>query len=293
MIRELSNHEVDALHYELLEKDIISAAEKLPPFPDVAWKVTSLIKRMAPIKEIEEAIKFDQVITARILRLSQSVYYGRRHEVRSLQDAILLLGSKRLIQAIIAACATHYYGINSSRDDRELWEHSITTALVSEIISRRMNQKRVLTIYTAALLHDIGKTVLNVYAKIYLHSSLREIRGESDFVKAERRALGIDHQELGAIISKKWNFPSEITAAIEHHHNPDGAGQFQDIASVIYISDQIAISSADTRGNGRYRIVPETDAIFKRYGITHSMIDECILELENNLEGVRQVLGAE
>ncbi|MHC1729135.1 MAG: HDOD domain-containing protein [Syntrophobacteraceae bacterium] len=293
MIRELSNHEVDALHYELLVKDITAAAEKLPPFPDVAWKVTSLIKKMAPIKEIEEAIKFDQVITARVLRLSQSVYYGRSHNVRSLQDAILLLGSKRLIQAIIAACATHYYSSSNSRDDRELWEHSITAALISEIIARRLDQKRVLTIYTAALLHDIGKTVLNVYAKIYLHSSLREIRGESDFVKAERRALGIDHQELGAIVSRKWNFPTEITAAIEHHHNPDNAGQFQEIASIIYLADQLAISSTNTRGNARYQIVPESDAIFKRYGFTRSMIDDCLQELESNLEGVRQVLGAE
>jgi len=97
MIRELSNNEVKALHYELVMKDIIAAAEKLPPFPDIAWKVTSLIKREAPMTDIEDVIKYDQVIAARILRLAQTAYYGRRSEIRSLKDAILLLGNKRLL----------------------------------------------------------------------------------------------------------------------------------------------------------------------------------------------------
>ena len=110
MIRELSEHEIDALHYELLVKDIVAAAEKLPPFPDIAWKIISLVKAMAPVKEIEELIRYDQAITAKILRLGNSVYYGRQYDIRSLKDAILLLGNKRLIQVVIAACATRYFG---------------------------------------------------------------------------------------------------------------------------------------------------------------------------------------
>ena len=292
MIRELSEHEIDALHYELLVKDIIGAAEKLPAFPDIAWKVISLVNGMAPVKQIEDTIRYDQAITAKILRLGNSVYYGRQYEVRSLKDAILLIGNKRLIQVVIAACATRYFGNGCSPDECELWEHSVITALISEIVARRLNRKGILTLYTAALLHDIGNTVLNHYSRIYLHSSLREMTGGSNIVRSERRALGIDHQELGGIIARKWKFPADLTAAIEHHHNPEKAGQFVEITSMVYLSDLLAVAfqKKDEKQLSK-GIDVESDPILKKYSITHKMIDDFQIELETSSEGVRQALG--
>jgi putative nucleotidyltransferase with HDIG domain len=293
MIRELSGHEIDALHYELLVKDIVAAAEKLPPFPDIAWKIISLVKKMAPVKEIEELIGYDQVIAARILRLGNSVYYGRQNAAGSLKDAILLLGDKRLIQAVIAACATLYFRSGSSRDEQELWEHSVSTALISEIVARRINYSGILTLYTAALLHDIGNTVLNLYSRIYLQSSLRELRGESDVVRAERRALGIDHQELGGIIARKWKFPPEIAAAIEHHHNPEKAARYEEITSMVYLADSLAVlfSKKDDRPSSKV-IDPESDPVFKKFSITRKMIDDFQNELVIGMAGVVQALSA-
>ena len=106
-----------------------------------------------------------------------------------MREAILLLGDRRLLQVVIAACATLYYGPGNSQDERELWEHSVNSALLSEIVARQLQHTPVLTLYTASLLHDIGITILSLYAKIYLHSNLREIRGETDIIRTERRAL--------------------------------------------------------------------------------------------------------
>ena len=294
MIRELSNHEINALHYELLMKDIKAAAEKIPPFPDIAWKVMSLIKRMAPIREIEEAIRYDQAITAKLLTFGRSVYYGRRYEVNSLQDAILLLGNKRLVQILITTCAGRYFSETGAchADERELWEHSVATALMAEIVSRRFNRKKILTIYTAALLHDIGKTVLNIYARIYLHSSLSEWRSDKGFVEGERRALGIDHQELGGIIARNWKFPPEITAGIEHHHDPQKAGQNREIASMVYVADKLAVCFSGEKNDPGFKgIDPEGDAIFRNFGITGEMIDSFRAELEKSVENVMQMLA--
>ena len=293
MIRELSSHEIDALHYELLVKDIVVAAEKLPPFPDIAWKIISLVKAMAPIKEIEELIGYDQVISARVLQLGNSVYYGRQYDVHSLKDAILLLGNKRLIQVVIAACAIRYYEAGSSQDDRELWEHSVTTALTSEIVARRIHFDGILTLYTAALLHDIGNTILNLYSRIYLQSSLREIKGESDAVRAERRALGIDHQELGGIIARNWKFPPEIAAAIEHHHNPEKAGRYEEITSLVHLADLLARSFEKKNDKQQNKGIDlESDPIFKKFNITRKMADEFQNELETGMAGVMVALGS-
>lgn len=294
MIRELSGHEIDALHYELLVKDIVSAAEKLPPFPDIAWRIVSLVKAMAPVTKVVELINYDQAIAARILRLANSAYYGRRYNVRSLKDAIILLGNKRLIQAVMAACATNYFVRTNSRDERELWEHSVTTALLSEIVARRLNYNEIFTLYTTALLHDIGKTILDLYSKIYLQSSLREIRGENDTVRAERRALGIDHQELGGVIARKWNFPPDIAAAIEHHHNPEKAGKYERITSLVYLADLLAVSFSTKSDKKRNKeIDPESDPIFNKLNITRKMIDDFGNELEIGMSEVVRTLSSE
>jgi len=293
MIRELSEHEIDALHYELLVKDIVAAAEKLPPFPDIAWKIISRVKNMAPVKEIEDIIKYDPAVMAKILQLGNSAYYGRQYDVRSLKEAIVLIGNKRLIQVVMAACAIRYFGSGRSKDERELWEHSVATALIAEIVARRLNYNGLLTLYTAALLHDIGNTILNLYSRIYLQSSLREIMGDSDIVRSERRALGIDHQELGGMIARNWKFPSDITTAIEHHHDPEKAGQFEEITSLVYAADLLAVTFKKKNEERRNKeIDPESDPILKKLNIKREMIEDIKVEFEVGMEGVRQALSA-
>jgi putative nucleotidyltransferase with HDIG domain len=292
MLRELSGHEIDALHYELLVKDIVAAAEKLPPFPDIAWKIISLVKEMAPVKEIEELIIYDQAIGAKILRLANSVYYGRQYYIRSLKEAMLLLGDKRLVQAVMAACSTSYFIRDGSTDEQELWEHSVTTALISELIARRIKFEGVLTLYTTALLHDIGKTILHLYSKIYLQSSLSEIRGESDVIRGERRALGIDHQELGGIIARKWKFAPDIATAIGNHHNPEKAGEYEELTSLVYLANLLAVSFAKKKDKGPPDgIDPESGPILKRFGISGKMIEGFRSEIEISMGGIVRALG--
>lgn len=293
MIRELSDHEVSALHYELLLKDIVATAEKLPPFPDIVWKVMPLIRNMASVEEIEAVIRFDQVITARILSLSQSAYYGRRSKVSSIHDAILILGGQKLVQVIMIACAARYYQGSVSGynlNERELWEHSVAAAILSEKISRKLRLKKRLTIYTASLLHDIGKTVLDLYAKIYLHTSLNEITDDGvRLIDVERKALGIGHQELGEIIARRWQFPPEVVVAIGHHHDPDSASTDRDVVSVVYIANEMANAMAR---DGQVENPPrlDEDPHFIRLGIDRASIDQLQTDLSSDMEEIRQFL---
>jgi putative nucleotidyltransferase with HDIG domain len=294
MIRQLNDDEVRALHYELLMKDIITAAEKLPPFPDVVWKVMSLLRRTAPISEIEAVIKYDPMITSRIIALSQSVYYGRRYDVGSLRDAILVLGDQKLMQVLMTACALRYFqGEKSGRasSERKLWKHSVATAIMSELVARRLKHSKVLTIYTAGLLHDIGKIVLDLYARIYLGASLRQIEErDTQSIAAERRALGIDHQELGEKIARRWRFPQDVTAAIGRHHSPKPDASKEDVATAIYVADRI-VRTLEEDSAGTEPFDPEKDAAFVKLGITPRIIEGLQANLSEALSGVGQLLS--
>ena len=151
-------------------EEILKAAERLPPFPAVIWKVTALLRRMAPVREIESVIKYDQAIAAKVLAMSRSAYYARRYAIGSLSDAIVALGDQQLIRVVMTACAARYFESEISGyelKEGEMWQHAVATALIAETVARRLGQKKVLTIYTAALLHDIGKAVLSFYVKTY------------------------------------------------------------------------------------------------------------------------------
>jgi putative nucleotidyltransferase with HDIG domain len=293
MIRELNKNEVDALHYELLWKHIFELAKRIPPFPDIVWKATSLIRKAAPIKEIEAVIKYDQAIAAKVLALSQSVYYRRRSEVSSIQDAILVLGGQKLIQVIMTVCADNYFKGKISGHpvtDRDLWQHSVAVGLAGEMVGRHLRHRKVLSIYTASLLHDIGKTILDLYAKIYLNTSLRQMRNEGIlFIEAERRAIGIDHQELGEIIALRWQFPPEVVVAIGNHHSPHKAQSDRDIAAIVYVANRI-VMDMNEQNRKLDPIAPESDEYFKQFGITSQVVERFQSELGGALEGIHLYL---
>jgi putative nucleotidyltransferase with HDIG domain len=273
--------------------EIMAAAEKLPPFPDIIWRVTPLIRRMAPVAQIEDVIKYDQAITARVLALSQSSQYARRGGGSTLRDAITTLGDDQLLEVIITACASRYFTGNASGYDLregELWEHAVSVGLLAEIVSKRLGWKNTLTAYTAGLLHDIGKTVLNYHVKTYFDSILTLVReSKLSFLDAEREVLGVDHEQLGGIIAKNWRFPRDITTAIEYHHRPDQATEYQPIVALIYIVNRMVSALGIGCGVDGF-LQPNQDQAFVQLGITSRMVEEFLIDLVEAQERTKQFL---
>ncbi len=290
----MSCNEVKALHYELLLKDILASAEKLPPFPDVVWKVMSLLKKTAPVQEIEQVIQYDPVITARVLMLSQSAFYGRKSRVSSLREAIFVLGNQKLMQVVLTCCASRFFqrrANGSDKDERELWYHSVASAVTGETLARQLKHKKILTIYTACLLHDIGKTVLNQYAKVYLH--LRVTNPKLDgkgLVSAERKTLGIDHQELGELIARRWQFPKEVVEAIGHHHNPLAVRNDTELAMFTYVADRI-VNDMDKDYAETNPLRPEEDQVFAHWKLNAEDVEKLQNKIVDAMEGIQHFLS--
>jgi putative nucleotidyltransferase with HDIG domain len=290
----MSCNEVKALHYELLLKDILASAEKLPPFPDVVWKVMSLLRKTAPVQEIEQVIQYDPVITARVLMLSQSAFYGRKTRVSSLREAIFVLGNQKLMQVVLTSCASRFFQSRpngSDGEERELWYHSVAAAVTGETLARQLKHKKVLTIYTACLLHDIGKTVLNQYARLYLH--LRVTNPKLDgkgLISAERKTLGIDHQELGELIARRWQFPKEVVEAIGHHHNPLSVKHDPDLAMLAYIADRI-VNDMDKEYAETNPLDPEEDQVFAHWKLDAEDVEKLQNKIVDAMEGIQHFLN--
>lgn len=225
---------------------IIEQCDRLPPFPAVINRALSLMNNpRSSVQDIVEAIQYDQAITANVLKVCNSAYYGLRHPIGSLKDAVLYLGFSQLLEILLSSMsgsmmikAVAGYDLEAG----ELWKHSVSSALLSQIISRRLNREPSPFVFTAALIHDIGKVILSSFVGEQVEAIRARVQEKKiTFLEAEKEVLGIDHAELSAVITEKWNFPKPIVTAIRYHHTPLIAVSEIDTVYLIYLSDLIAI----------------------------------------------------
>lgn len=275
--------------------EILRVAEQLPPFPDVVQKVMPLLERMAPVEEIEAVIQYDQVIAAKVLALARSPHYTRTQPARSLKEAIVSLGQRALVEVILAACSARFqdHAVQGyDLRDGELWEHAVGTAIMADRIAETIGSAERLTAYTAGLLHDIGKTVLNHYVDHYLDRIIQTIKKQKEsFLEAERDILGIDHQELGGLIATRWNFPPSVVSGIAHHHSPQESTANGQVAAVVYAANRMVASMGIGAGVDGF-LNPNQDHVFETLGLDVRTTEKLMADVFVALEETKKFLSA-
>jgi putative nucleotidyltransferase with HDIG domain len=226
---------------------ILRSVENLPAFPEAVQKVVTLLKNEEySVADVAGVIRYDQGITANILKMSNSAYFGASSKVRSIQDAVICLGQKNLLRVLETACSATFFrkaGGGYVSDASELWEHSVAVALMSQILSRHIQKRDDAVLYTAALLHDVGKVILGQYVR-ESSARIRNLVAASgySFLEAEEQVVGINHADLGGRIAERWRFPGDIRDAIAHHHRPDSLGDASaTIPWLVYLADQACL----------------------------------------------------
>jgi len=231
-----------------LMEEIIVAVDDMPPFPQVVQRaMQALGDPEYEVVGLVDILKVDQAITANILKLCNSAYFGLPRKVSSLKEAVVYLGANQLRQLLLSGAASKIFekpnaGYAVFAD--ELWRHALATAVMAQVL-RKFKRLKIdeNTLFTAALLHDVGKVVLsNFVADKYLAIEKMVESGESSFQEAEREVLGFDHAEIGGKIAEKWEFPESITTAIAFHHEPARAAkEFRILTELVALSNNLAV----------------------------------------------------
>ena len=211
-----------------LLKRILASIDKLPPFPEIARKILELSRDDdVNFKDVIEVIKHDEAITFNCLKLCNSSYYGLKVKTFTVDQAVVNLGLKN-IQMIALMSANGLSDYSNAQEGYGygaggLWRHSVTTAIISKLLVKGISLKEGSVLFTSALLHDIGKIVLDNFAgKDMVNLIELAMKEKISLVEAERAVFGIDHAELGGIVAENWKFPSMLSNSIkDHHKNPE------------------------------------------------------------------------
>jgi putative nucleotidyltransferase with HDIG domain len=191
----------------------------------------------------------DAALAANVLQAANSAFLGYGPSCATLKEAVMRLGYKRIRTLVLAVAASR--GMESSLSGYSLaagdmWAHSVATAVASQWFARAINYPEPEEAYAAGLLHDIGKMVLNKFAEEEYKWVFNARKNKSTVRETEIIAFGVDHAYIGSLMAQKWTFPPVLINAIQFHHNPQAAGEYQMLAAITNLANALTPVDPET-----------------------------------------------
>jgi putative nucleotidyltransferase with HDIG domain/predicted Zn finger-like uncharacterized protein len=280
------SREEDQAPEEERKQRIIRNLKELPPMPQIVFKAHEIMDDPnSNTKQVADLIETDQAIAAKVLRMANSAYYGMSGKVSSIQHASAVLGYKALGELITLAGTSSLLGsrlYGYDMDSGALWRHSIAVAFASKSIARRKKPSLENDAFSAGLIHDVGKLILD-RPVLNRKKLFDEYMGTGDrtFLSAEKKILGFDHAEIGHEVCKHWKIPESLALAIRHHHQPDSASG-ESLAAVVCMADTVANMAEAMQLVGK--IENDIDAVM------YMLDDEVMVTLSLEEKDVREIM---
>jgi putative nucleotidyltransferase with HDIG domain len=273
---------------------IISGITGLKPLPGVINKIMAVIQDPdSTMSQLSEIISLDAVATANLLKAANSAYYGCAQKVDSIRQAIVFLGMDEVVDLMLLSCSAENlkrpqrgYGLEAGG----LWRYSVASAMLARKLAVQQAMPEVHLVFTAALLKDIGKVVLEQYVAGDLERIEALVsNGRSSFREAEKAVLGIDHAELGALVARVWQFSPSMVDIIANHHQPDQATLAKKETTIVYTSDVLCMMMGvnDGRDGLAYRF--HQDAV-ESIGMTAADLETIIADFAEDLQKVEELI---
>jgi HD-like signal output (HDOD) protein len=227
------------------QHELLDAVKQLDPLPPTVARLAALLIRPDwEIEEVLDCIRFDQVLTAKLLKLANSALWFRGHTISTVREAVMRMGSGTVVAFAMGtgvqrrmSRALPHYGMGEG----EMWLHSVAAAIATSVLDARTETEVPTEAFSSALLHDVGKLVISrVLDRKPAEASHRRFAHlqEQRTTDAEVELLGLDHAALGAVATVHWKLPERISTGICFHHSPDAAPD--PIASIVHVADVLA-----------------------------------------------------
>jgi len=258
-----------------LEK-ITGLINTFPGMPLAALKLLALMDDPGvTVPQIEEILRQDAGLTANLLKLANSAYFGIPSKVGSVRQAVILLGLKRLIQMVIAACTSAIMGRSVPGYDLsagELWRHSLAVSVAAEGLVRELKLDAAEEIFTAALLHDVGKLILGQFVQEDYHKIELALTQGVPFETAEAIVLGTDHATVGAEVLSRWSLPADIVNAVRWHHGPEKAPRTDAMLDVVHVANMLCLMIGIGVGREGLQYMP-SENVTQRLGLSAAHLE--------------------
>jgi len=279
---------------------------RLPTLPTVVAKMMALVDSpKASARSLAKLIQSDQALTAKILKLANSAYYGFQRQVSTVNLAIVVVGFNAVKDMGLSVSVLEAFkdpGGNRHFDLSRFWEHAISVGVGTHMLAKKYNLGYVDDSFSAGLLHDVGKVIINQYVNDDFKEIMARVHeDDEDLLLAETTVLDTTHDRIGGWLAYKWNLPLPIVSAIEFHHNPFLAAQHRPLAALVQLADYLSrLAGIGLSGNKKPpTLSPEDVAYFETLNIDLSpegianLSEEFVLGMDRALTFVNLIKGEE
>ena len=276
-----------------LKAKILRGLVNLPPMPHIILKAREILSDPdSSLRDLARVIEVDQALVAKVLTLANSAYYGVSGMISSIRHASVLLGQKTLGQMITISASSvllnkklRGYGI--APDD--MWKHSLACAFAAKRIAEACDDEFVEDAFTAGLLHDAGKIILDPYVMKRRDEFEQFISQDNmPLFEVEQAVFGFDHAEIMSRACRLWRFPDLQATAIRYHHQP-ACEEDQELACMIHLADILVKSMGYAAGKAASldQIAPE---IMEFLHIQIQDLHDVAAAVKNDLQKIKEEL---
>lgn len=272
--------------------ELVAKVKNLPPISQAALQLVNLLDEPAVSNDdVVQVLKYDNVLTAKLLRACNSPYFGLEESVSSVDQAVLILGHQQILHIVLTlafggAMAVPLVGY--AVESNELWRHSLTAATAAEFIVTDGIEFNVdpHVAFTVGLLHDIGKLVLSQVLTPEYQTDIRTLIKEKGVSRseAEKGVLGTDHSEVGGALLDAWHLPEDIIEAVSNHHHPVVTPGPR-LSAVAQVANCLAHRVGSTPGLEAYEVRVD-HSVAEVFNLTPSRIESMVEEVHASCDRV-------
>jgi len=272
--------------------ELISDHVKLPSLPTMYVQINEAINRPnSSASDIAKVISKDTSLSARLLKIVNSTFYGFPSKIDTLSRAVTIVGTRQLTTLALGMNIISVFRKIPSDliHMRSFWEHSVACGICARIIGSYKKIPNTERVFVAGLLHDIGRLILYSYVPIQARNALIKARQDDDLLhNSEHETLGFDHSMIGGLLLKKWKLPVSLENSVKYHHSPQESKDPLEPA-IIHLAD--IMTNAVGRGSSGERFVPSLNPdAWKSLELSPNILSSTIKQMERQIEEIIQLL---
>ena len=274
-------------------KEALARIRDLPTLPAVLGKILNTAADPdASAIDLGRHIAADVSLSATLLKLVNSSYYGFYRQIKSVTQAIVVLGFLEVRNLTLTATAFNTFDSFPSKYNRQqLWRHSLATAIAADRIAR-LTGKDTDGCFESGLLHDLGKIALDwLYPTEFRNAVADAAKREVLIGEVEHEVFGMSHAEVGGSLADHWNLPESVSEAIRGHHEVEGAADTSTLTCIVAVADGLTYR-ADLGESSNGCVPAISPALMDSLGLTEVHCEQVVAELIENREKIEGFIGA-